>query len=161
MRKTILLTVAFLLCGGCQSAGQAVADAQPQAREALVPVTIVSRSARHVYQSELAITPEQQARGLMYRTELSPDHAMLFPFRPARRTAFWMKNTLIPLDIIFIRDNGTIARIAEQATPLSLEPIDSGESVGAVLEIVGGGAAAAGLSVEDRVSWPGGPKPVP
>ena len=160
MRKFLLLTVAFALCGGCQSAGPAVAG-ETKAREALVPVTIVSHSSRHVYQSELAITPAQQARGLMYRTELAPDRAMLFPFRPARRTAFWMKNTLIPLDIIFIRDNGTIARIAEQATPLSLEPIDSGESVGAVLEIVGGGAAAAGLSVEDRVSWPGGPKPVP
>lgn len=159
MRKSLLILLAFGFSAGCQSTGQAAPDGAA-AREALMPVTIASGRARHVYKVEFAVTPAEQARGLMYRSSLAPDHGMLFPFRPARRTSFWMKNTLIPLDIIFIRADGTIARIAEQATPLSLEPIDSGESVAAVLEIVGGGVAAAGISVEDRVSWPGGPKPV-
>ena len=158
MRKSLLILLAFGFSAGCQSTGQAAPDSEA-AREALTPVTIASGKARHVSQGELRVTPGEQARRLLHPDRLAPDRGMLFPFRPARRTSFWMKNTLLPLDIIFIRADGTIARIAERTTPLSLEPIDSGESVAAVLEIVGGGAAAAGISGEDQVSWPGGPKP--
>lgn len=150
-----LLAGVLGIAAGCQSVAQGAH--RVEAVEALVPVTIEGAAGSHVYQVEVARTVAEQARGLMFRTSLAPDRGMLFPFSPARRASFWMKNTLIPLDIVFIRPDGRIARIAAQATPLSLEPIDSGTAVAAVLEIAGGGAAAAGLRAGDRVWWRGGP----
>jgi uncharacterized membrane protein (UPF0127 family) len=78
---------------------------------------------------------------------------MIFPMNPPRPASFWMKNTVISLDLIFIRPDGTIARIAAEAVPYSLEPIDSGEPVSAVLEIAGGRAAELGISEGDKVRW--------
>lgn len=119
-----------------------------------IPLTIQTASRAHRFIVEVARTPEQQARGLMHRQSLAPDRGMLFPYDPARPASFWMKNTLIPLDIIFIRPDGTIANIAAQTVPLSLEPVTSvGEPVSAVLEIPGGRAADLGIEPGDRVSW--------
>lgn len=129
----------------------AVAASQDAVR--LTPLEI--RTAKGVvrYKVELAATPQEQARGLMYRTSL-PDHGgMIFPMTPPRPASFWMKNTYIPLDMIFIRPNGTIARIAANAIPENLTPVDSGEPVSAVLEIGGGGAAANGIAEGDMVTW--------
>lgn len=78
---------------------------------------------------------------------------MIFPRDPPGDASFWMKNTFIPLDLIFIRSDGTIARIAEKAVPMSLDPIPSLEPVGAVLEIVGGRSAELGIKPGDKVSW--------
>ena len=89
----------------------------------------------------------------MYREALAPDRGMLFPYDPPQIASFWMKNTLIPLDIIFIRGDGTIARIAANTVPLSLEPVQSLEPVAAVLEIAGGRAAELGIEPGDRVEW--------
>ena len=93
----------------------------------------------------------------MYRTDLTDDGGMLFwpypPSGPAKVANFWMKNTPSPLDILFIRADGTIAHIAENTTPFSEDPIGSEEPVGAVLEIRGGRAAALGIAEGDRVSW--------
>ena len=122
----------------------------------LTPLEI--RTAKGVvhYKVEVAATPQEQSRGLMYRTSL-PDHGgMIFPMTPPRPASFWMKNTYIPLDMIFIRPDGTIARIAANTIPENLEPVDSGEPVSAVLEIVGGGAAANGIAEGDKVSWKSG-----
>jgi uncharacterized membrane protein (UPF0127 family) len=83
---------------------------------------------------------------------------MLFLFDPPQRASFWMKNTYIPLDMLFIRADGTIARIAANTVPRSLEPVDAGEVVAAVLEIAGGRAAAVGIRAGDQTSWPGGPR---
>jgi uncharacterized membrane protein (UPF0127 family) len=96
---------------------------------------------------------------LMYRTDLKPDGGMLFaPYPPeggpAKVADFWMRNTPTPLDIAFIRADGTIARLAENTTPFSDTHIPSGEPVSAVLEIVGGRAAELGIAEGDRVSWP-------
>ena len=77
---------------------------------------------------------------------------MIFPFPQPRMASFWMRNTLIPLDMIFIRADGTIARIAAKTVPHSLEPVSSGEPVAAVLEIAGGRAAELGIGEGDRVS---------
>jgi uncharacterized membrane protein (UPF0127 family) len=87
----------------------------------------------------------------MFRTVLKRSHGMLFPFDAPRPAAFWMKNTLISLDLIFIRADGTIARIAAEAKPESLDLIQSGEPVAAVLEIGAGEAARLGIAEGDRV----------
>ncbi len=89
----------------------------------------------------------------MFRQSLAPDEAMIFPYNPPRDVAFWMRNTLIPLDMVFIRADGTIARIAT-AQPLDETPVPGGEPVAAVLEIKGGRAAELGIKAGDRVSWP-------
>ncbi len=89
----------------------------------------------------------------MYREPLAPDRGMIFPMRPARPASFWMKNTPSPLDIIFIAPDGRVIRIAAMTTPFSLDPIDSGGPVEAVLEIAGGRAAETGLKPGDRVNW--------
>lgn len=91
--------------------------------------------------------------GLMFRRSLAPDRGMLFPFAEPQYAAFWMKNTLIPLDMIFIRKDGTIARIAPMTTPMSLDPVPAGEPVVAVLEIKGRRAAELGIRPGDRVNW--------
>ena len=119
---------------------------------AQVPLTIRSASGEHRFTVEIAATLDQQERGLMFRRELGPDHGMIFPYATAPERSFWMKNTLIPLDMIFIRADGTIARIAT-AVPLSLDPVASGEPVAAVLEIRGGRAAELGLRDGDHVDW--------
>ncbi len=127
------------------------ADASRRAER--LPLAISGHGKVHHFRVELADTPAKQARGLMYRTGLDRDGGMIFPFPFPRDAAFWMRNTLIPLDIIFIRADGTIARIAANAVPESLDLIEAGEPVSAVLEIAGGGAAARGIVAGDHVSW--------
>jgi len=78
---------------------------------------------------------------------------MIFPYATPTMAAFWMKNTLIPLDMIFIRADGTIARIEANTVPLSLDPVPAGEPVGAVLELAGGRSAELGIAAGDKVSW--------
>lgn len=123
----------------------------------IVPLTIRSGDSIHRFNVEVARTEEEQARGLMFRDSLAPNVGMLFPFVPPRPASFWMKNTLIPLDMIFVRADGSIARIADNTVPHSLEPVAVEEPVAAVLEIAGGRAAELGITEADRVSWPGGP----
>lgn len=88
----------------------------------------------------------------MNRNELAPDRGMIFPFAQPRQASFWMKDTLIPLDIIFVRADGTVANI-ENAVPLSLEPVMSAGPVNAVLELPGGRAAELGIKPGDKVAW--------
>jgi uncharacterized membrane protein (UPF0127 family) len=121
---------------------------------AQVPVTIHSANGMHRFTVEVAATPEEQATGLMSRSALEPDRGMIFPYSPPQDAAFWMKNTLIPLDMIFIRPDGTIGRIEENAVPLSLEPVPSMEPISAVLEINGGRSAELGVKAGDKVDWP-------
>ena len=158
------LAAAALMLAGCSGGGDAATGnaAGNAAGEASgrVPVTVAGAGGKHVFRTELARTAAQQERGLMYRTGMKPDEAMLFwPYPPdggpARAANFWMKNTPTPLDIIFIRADGTVARIAENATPFSETPIPSGEPVAAILEVVGGRAADLGIAEGDKVSWPG------
>lgn len=118
-----------------------------------MPLTIRSASGTHRFTVEVAETPEQQAQGLMFREALAGNRGMLFPYDPPRAASFWMKNTLIPLDMIFIRPDRTIGRIAANTVPHSLEPVPSLEPVSAVLEIRGGRAAELGIRVGDRVEW--------
>lgn len=119
-----------------------------------VPLTVrTAAGAVHRFTVELARSPEEQATGLMNRPSLAPDRGMIFPHEPPRPASFWMKNTLIPLDIIFIRTDGTIANIAENTVPLSLDPVVSLEPVGLVLELAGGRTAELGIRAGDKVEW--------
>jgi hypothetical protein len=113
----------------------------------------------HRFIVEVASTADEQAYGLMNRTRLGPNEGMIFPMSPPRPASFWMKNTLIPLDMIFIRSDGSIARVAAMTTPHSLAPVGVEEPVAAVLEIAGGRAAELGITADARVSWTGGPRP--
>jgi uncharacterized membrane protein (UPF0127 family) len=118
-----------------------------------VPLSIRTSDATHAFIVEVAATGAEQARGLMFRTRLAPDKGMIFPFPDDRVASFWMKNTVIPLDIIFIRRDGTIESIAANTTPYSLAPVRSNEPVATVLEIAAGRAAELGIGPGDTVTW--------
>lgn len=146
---------ALLLCGG--AAGSIVAAAPVQSSAAQMVVTVQTASGPHRFKVEVARTRAEQDCGLMFRTNIPADGGMLFVPYPAegppREASFWMKNTPSPLDIIFIRKNGTIASIAANVEPFSETPVKSGEVVSAVLEINGGRAAELGIKVGDKVHW--------
>ncbi len=118
-----------------------------------MPLTITSNGRDHRFTVEVARTGEEQAMGLMYRNALAPDRGMIFPMNPPRNASFWMRNTLIPLDMIFVRADGTIANIAENTVPYSEEPVMSDGPVAAVLEIAGGRSAELGIKAGDKVKW--------
>ena len=159
-RMTAAAAFALILLG-CRGEPPSAAEiaAAREARPGLerIPLRIRSDTGTHDFTVEVARTPEEQARGLMFRESLAPDAGMLFPFPRPRPASFWMKNTLIPLDMIFIRADGTIARIAVNTTPHSLAPVGVGEPVAAVLEIAGGRSVELGIGEGDRVAWSGGP----
>jgi uncharacterized membrane protein (UPF0127 family) len=141
------------------SFGSGTSDAAPQEVKT-VALTIASANGPHRFTVEVARTAAEQERGLMFRTNIARDGGMLFaPYPPEggppRVATFWMKNTPSPLDILFIRADGTIATIAENAAPFSEAQIPSGEPVGAVLELIGGRAADLGISEGDKVTWSG------
>jgi uncharacterized protein len=119
-----------------------------------VPVSITSAGKVHRFNIEVARTPAEQERGLMFRTRIAPDGGMIFPMDPPRSASFWMKNCPIAQDWLFIRADGTIARLVENTIPYSLEPIGVSEPVAAVLEIAGGRAAELGISDDAKVEWP-------
>lgn len=105
----------------------------------------------HEFRVYLAQTPQQQARGLMFVAELPTDHGMLFDYPRPQRVSMWMKNTLIPLDMLFIRADGIVANIARRTVPGSLAVIGSEGKVRAVLELNGGTADRLGIRPGDRV----------
>lgn len=143
------LALAILLAGtpACASAGT-----EP---EPLVLLEILTTAgARHQFSVEIADTDRSRSRGLMFRNELPADQGMLLFYDYPRPVSIWMKNTYLPLDILFINDRGRVARIVERATPLSLEPMSSGTKARAVLEINGGRSAELGIRVGDRVIVP-------
>jgi uncharacterized membrane protein (UPF0127 family) len=124
------------------------------AADAALPVATISvdtRGVQHKFKVEIAGDKASQEKGLMFRKKLAADAGMLFDFHQTVLTTFWMKNTILPLDIIFIRSDGTISSIAENAVPYSLAPIPSSEPVQAVLEINAGRAQALGIGPGDAV----------
>jgi hypothetical protein len=119
-------------------------------------LTIVSAQGggEHPFSIEVATTEQEKALGLMFRTVLGDREGMLFPYPAERSLQMWMHNTYIPLDMVFIRADGTIARIEERAEPLSDRVISSGDKVLAVLEIPGGAASRLGIKAGDKVRYP-------
>jgi uncharacterized membrane protein (UPF0127 family) len=115
---------------------------------------IVGRNGVHPFTVELAVTPEEKAKGLMFRRELPEGRGMLFDFRTEQEITMWMQNTYISLDMIFIRADGRILRIAENTEPLSTRIVPSGGPARAVLEVIAGTSRKLGLAVGDRVIHP-------
>lgn len=130
------------------------AGAQAPHAQGLQTVEIASKNGVHAFAVELANTDETRARGLMDRKELPEGRGMLFDFGRDQEVTMWMKNTFISLDMIFIRADGRIARIAENTEPHSTRLIPSGGPVRAVLEVIGGTARKLGIGPGDRVGHP-------
>ncbi|MEO8723187.1 MAG: DUF192 domain-containing protein [Sphingobium sp.] len=103
--------------------------------------------------AEIATSKAQQEAGLMFRKNIGDTDGMVFPMLPPRTVSFWMKDTLIPLDLIFVGTDGSIAMIAPQAKPRSLVPMSTGTPVSGVLELAGGRAAQLGLREGDHIAW--------
>ncbi len=156
---SLMLLSAFSLSGCNAGTGETAANGQqsalPLSEAGLkqVPLSIQTSDASHAFIVEVAENSAQQARGLMFRTKLAADKGMIFPFPEDRIASFWMKNTVIPLDIIFIRRDGTIESIAANTIPYSLEPVRSNEPVATVFEIAAGQAAGLGIEPGDIVTW--------
>ena len=117
--------------------------------------SLTIRSQHHVWHFTVwvADTPSRQVQGLMFVRDLPAHQGMIFPMRPARIAQFWMANTYIPLDMLFVAPDGRIEKIAANATPFSLKTISSGSPVEAVIEIQGGLARKLGVEVGARISW--------
>lgn len=112
----------------------------------LVPLTVTTEDGtEHLFQVEIAATPDERGRGLMFRDELADDHGMLFVFPRRERIAMWMRNTKIPLDMLFITDDGRISQIHERAVPYSEATVSSRRRVRYVLELAGGTADRLGI----------------
>lgn len=142
-------SLAALLLAALVAAAPATAGALETSK-----LTIASGEARHAFTVELARTSDEQAQGLMYRRKMAADAGMLFPFQWDQEAAFWMKNTYIPLDMLFVADDGRIVNIAQRTVPLSLAVVASEGPVRAVLELNGGTAARLGIRPGDRVVHP-------
>jgi uncharacterized membrane protein (UPF0127 family) len=161
--RSTLFPALALACAVALGGGMLAAPVYAQGGQVTSPaglrvdaLTIVKQDGlRESFSVEIAETPKTVQDGLMHRTEMARDAGMLFYFGSGEReVAFWMKNTLIPLDMIFIRADGTIANIHENAVPMSLQSVPSRAPVLAVLELNGGEAAARGIQVGDRVDHP-------
>jgi uncharacterized membrane protein (UPF0127 family) len=147
MRVSYFFTAIFLILSV-----SACADPQPPARPLPRTILVIDATAGPLrFDVEVAGDARSQEYGLMNRKSLPRQTGMIFDFHAPSMTSFWMKDTLIPLDMIFIRQNGTISSIAPDAVPMSLDSIPSTEPVRAVLEIGGGEAARLGIYPGQKV----------
>ncbi|MDN3646269.1 DUF192 domain-containing protein [Pontixanthobacter aestiaquae] len=157
--RTLMIVAALGLAACTPQTATAPAVAEPVAKFhpasglEVVPLTVTSGDTVHNFQVEIARTGNDQALGLMHRTDLGPNEGMIFPRSPARPASFWMKNTVIPLDIIFVGTDGRILNIGANAVPLSLDPVVSIGPAALVFEIPGGRAAELGIKAGDLVEW--------
>lgn len=142
---------AGLLLGGLAQA-QNDDPTGPQPALATELLTIISDDGKsHAFTVELAVTQQQQDTGLMFRPAVPADHGMLFPWMQPQVSEMWMKNTMVPLDMVFIGADGTVKAMAENTVPYSLRTISSGVPVLATLELQGGITAADDINVGDKV----------
>jgi len=159
MRWTLPIAIAALAACSAQTAAPSPTPAAAQpAKHPLsgldvIPLTISQNGKVHTFRVEVAATMAQQEKGLMFRTTMAPDEGMIFPSDRPEARSFWMKNTVIPLDIIFIGPDHMISNIAANATPYSEDPIPSAGEAIAVLELNGGRAAQLGFTPGARVTW--------
>jgi hypothetical protein len=149
MRRTVWLLVAAIAA----SLSTFSAGAQLQRFETST-LTIVSATGPHRFTVEVAETPAQMEQGLMFRRTMAPDAGMLFDYKTPTLATMWMRNTLIPLDMLFVDEQGRIVNIHERAVPQSLDVIAAAAPVRAVIELNGGTAARLGIVPGDRVQHP-------
>ncbi|GEN99608.1 hypothetical protein NSE01_14410 [Novosphingobium sediminis] len=165
---SLALLIAAVGCsplGAGSTSAQGAATTAPAAQPAMqsgvhpvsgltvVPLTVTTANGPHTFKVEVAASPAEQERGLMFRTTMGADEGMIFPMDPPRPAAFWMKNTVIPLDIIFVGADHKVLNIAANAVPYDLSPLPSFGNAAGVLELNGGRAAQIGLKPGDTVSW--------
>jgi uncharacterized membrane protein (UPF0127 family) len=136
-----------LLCFGL------LIGAGPAPSAELKTLEIATKTGVHAFAVEVVDNDADRAKGLMYRKELPEGRGMLFDFKVDQQVSFWMQNTYIPLDMIFIRGDGRILRIEENTEPLSTKMIPSGGAVRAVLEVIGGTSRKLGIAPGDRVAF--------
>jgi uncharacterized membrane protein (UPF0127 family) len=127
------------------------ADAAALERFEKSEISIDTAQGSKTFQVEVAKTPKQQAQGLMYRRSMAADAGMLFVYESPQPASYWMKNTFIPLDMLFIGADGRIVNIRQRTVPRSLTPVRSDGDVIAVLELNGGTSARLGIKAGDRV----------
>lgn len=140
----------LVLCLGLLFAGPALAQGTVSFGKGEVRL-VTAQGKSHPFTVEVAATDEQRMRGLMFRRQLAPDAGMLFDFNESAPVSMWMKNTFIPLDMLFIAADGRIVDIAERTVPQSLQPLGPAIPVRYVLEVNGGVSARLGLRPGDRV----------
>jgi len=148
-RRTILFLLAALLTGLAQVSIGAELQQFPTSQ-----LTVVSTTGPHRFKVEVAETPEQMIQGLMFRRSLPPDAGMLFDYKAPTTATMWMRNTLIPLDMLFVDAQGRIVNIHQRAVPQSLDIISATAPVRAVIELNGGTAARLGIAPGDQVVHP-------
>jgi uncharacterized membrane protein (UPF0127 family) len=148
-RRPLLASIAALIAD--PAFAQPGVD-RPQPRLPTERMVIVTRDGRRLdFTVEMALTPDQQTIGLMFRPEVKADEGMIFDWGQPRESSMWMRNTLAPLDMVFIAADGRIHRIVERTVPLSLTPVDSRGPVRATLELQGGITEKLDIRVGDRV----------
>ena len=159
MRRTapiLAFLIVLAVCAPADARRSAPATATaPHAISGLsvIPLTIIHGKVAHRFRVEVAKTEDEQEKGLMFRKAMRADEGMIFPMTPPRMAAFWMRNTVLPLDIIFIGPNHRVLNLAANAVPYSDTPLPSVGPVSAVLELNGGRAAALGIKPGDLVRW--------
>jgi uncharacterized membrane protein (UPF0127 family) len=158
IRKVLLAALLAALSVGVAAPFGQASSAQAHERQghaATQGLDIVTTAGKVAhFKVEFVDTEPTRERGLMYRKSLAPDAGMLFDFKTPQQVSFWMKNTLIPLDMLFIDQSGRISNIYREATPLSLAPIPSDGPIRGVLEIPGGRAQELGIMAGDKVRHP-------
>ncbi|WP_191229065.1 DUF192 domain-containing protein [Aurantiacibacter xanthus] len=161
--KALVAAVGALAVAACSPPGAtesafastAAPQVHPESGLTVIPLTVTTADGkRHEFRVEVAASAAQQARGLMFRTAMGADEGMIFPREDdPRESSFWMRNTVIPLDIIFIGPDRRILNVAANAVPYSETPVPSVGAAGAVLELNGGRAAELGIKAGDKVDW--------
>lgn len=156
----LLMLVLAIACSPQPTAEAAPAEASasvpPQRHResglAVIPLSITTASETHRFRAEVAASPAEQQKGMMFRTAIGPDEAMIFPNAVPQVRSFWMKNTVIPLDIIYVGPDRRILNIVT-GEPYSLDSLPSAGPVINVVEIAGGRAAQLGIKPGDAVAW--------
>jgi uncharacterized membrane protein (UPF0127 family) len=150
----VLLLLSNLLASlaGATGPGDSIIPLSAFPRE---PIVVETRSARrHAFEAWRADTDAARAQGLMFIRDIRPDQAMIFVYEPPQRVAMWMKNTLLPLDMLFVDAAGCVVRTVHDARPGSLDMIAAGAPVALVVELKGGTARTLGIDAGDRVRRP-------
>lgn len=163
MRLPLITVLALSILAACSSGETQSAQAKAPSYDSaprhvqsglpVIPLTVSSSSGKHAFRVELARTEQEQAKGLMFRTAMGKDEGMIFPMVPPRTASFWMRNTVIPLDLIFVGQDHRILNIAANAVPYDETPLFSAGVSIAVLELNGGRAAQLGIKAGDKVEW--------